>query len=260
MRNRGVRDAIRAAFLTLVAAALSGCPPAPLIPREYLEQLYIMALEDARTAEPDEVVHDLTAIVPGNDALYWEGEGDDARVLVVTWTDWAGYYDLVGDGYTTGGTRYTWVTAVPEVVDFCEREKLELLEVTLRLEQLLGVPPFDGKTIFVEFWVHPHDLFRPAPDNEITDCAAGLDFPEDADPDYVTWFEDLQAISYDMSTGGHPWTRLGYTYDWANPHAPQGLSEFVIKPNSDVIINAVIPTMDYCDCWKSLGGTDNGAQ
>lgn len=260
MRKRTISIVTAIIATTLMVLVLSGCPPAPLIPQEYLEQLYIMALEDARTAEADEVSTHLTPIVPTNDSLYWEGEGEDSRVLVVAWTDWAGYYDLLDDDYTTGSTRYTWVTAVPEVEAFCEREQLDRIEVTLRLEQLLGLPPFNEKTIFVEFWVHPHDLFRPTPDNEITDTTAGLTFPEDADPDYVAWFEGLRSESYSVSTNGHPWTRLGYTYDWANPHAPYGLSEFVIKPNSDVIVHTVTPTADYCDCQKTAFTSEDVVQ
>ena len=33
-----------------------------------------------------------------------------------------------------------------------------------------------------------------------------------------------------------PWTRLGYTYDWGNSTSEIGLSEFVIKNNSQVTV------------------------
>ena len=56
--------------------------------------------------------------------------------------------------------------------------------------------------------------------------------------DYRTWFSNNFAKSYSVS--GAPWTRLGYTYDWApandtaNPHKPKGVSEFILKPGDAV--------------------------
>ena len=34
--------------------------------------------------------------------------------------------------------------------------------------------------------------------------------------------------------GKYPWTRLGYTYDWADNGEEYGLSEFVVRKNSEV--------------------------
>ncbi|WP_405357753.1 hypothetical protein [Ruminococcus sp.] len=49
---------------------------------------------------------------------------------------------------------------------------------------------------------------------------------------FETWFENNTASSY--STGSYPWTRLGYTYDWADNGTAYGLSEFIIFKGAKV--------------------------
>ena len=98
-------------------------------------------------------------------------------------------------------------------------------------------------------WVLPHDLFRPAPDPEISDHEAELDFPVSAkfvtvSEEYQTWFHHQMQYSY--GSNGYPWTRLGYTYDWGNQTSEVGLSEFVIRAGATVSIHAVVGTLEYC--------------
>ena len=210
---------------------------------------YLDAIGDARTAEASEVADDLVAILPSNEYLVW----DQGRVLAVTWTSWPGYNSLVGSTIAT--TRLTWVTAVPQVIDFCRDQGLAVADRTLRLEQLMGLPPNNGKTFFVELWVDPADLFRPSPDPEITDTTAGLVFAANGDQlhrvsadsvvSHRAWFENLRRVSYTEGTGGFPWTRLGYTYDWARG-SEEGMSEFVLQAGAQVTVAAVVGTLQYC--------------
>jgi len=171
--------------------------------------------------------------------------------LVSTWTSWTGYDNQVGQSITT--SRETWVTAVPELQTFC-KQKLQnvanLSDRNLRLEQLLGLPPNNGKTRFVEFWVNPQDLFRPSADSEVIDNIAFGEFTQLPDtvstkPEYVQWFENLKSKSYN-ATGGYPWTRLGYTYDWGNPTSEVGLSEFVIRTGANIEVKSVQTNDKYC--------------
>ena len=97
-------------------------------------------------------------------------------------------------------------------------------------------------TYFVELWVHPQSLFRPSPDNEINDTSATLNFPASATADYKAWFNNN--IIYSYYPMKFPLTRLGYTYDWGSQNHV-GLSEFVLKQNSKVTVNSVMPTADY---------------
>lgn len=47
--------------------------------------------------------------------------------------------------------------------------------------------------------------------------------------------------------GGFPFTRLGYTYDW-NPDNEDhvGVSEYVVRKNTRVLVLDNVPTEDYC--------------
>jgi len=207
-----------------------------------LQRAYCNAVQDAETAEPDEISRDLVAIVYYNNNLIWEDQPGNSRVLAVTWTSWDGYNNQVGQSITT--TRDIWVTVVPEVKNFARGKHLAEDRLTLRLEQLVGVPPKSGKKWFVEIWANPEDIFRPSPDPDITDHEAELDFPKYVPTEYIKWFNDLRIQSY--GENGYPWTRLGYTYDWGNPKSEIGLSEFVIKAGSEVTIHSVSTTSDYC--------------
>lgn len=231
----------------LLLILMVGCPgPTPVDP----EIAYKRAIEDAATAEPSEISYTLTPIVDWNSDLIWQDNGPDKRVLMVTWMSWTGYDGKVGQD--TEVSRDTWVTAAPDIQDFCRNHWLTPPHLVPRLERLLGLPPNNGKTTFVEMWVHPADLFRPSADPEITDREAELDFPEvngymSVSDAYMTWFYALMASSY--GENGYPWTRLGYTYDWGSPFTSVGLSEFVIRQGATVGINQAATTEDYCRWW-----------
>ncbi|HEY3277533.1 MAG TPA: hypothetical protein VGJ94_13010 [Syntrophorhabdaceae bacterium] len=154
-----------------------------------------------------------------------------------------------------------WVTIVPELFDFFKTTPFS----TLRIEQLLGLPPNYGNNYIVEYWANPSDLFRPAPDPQITYQEGSITFPwesshflslntsndykvwddycvSSSDPactcaagsqymDYKCWFQNRRewVYAYSLSSAPYPWTGLGYTYDWGNRQTPVGLSEFVLN-------------------------------
>lgn len=247
MNNKRVRGSLKiivlmlCVFLVVSACSYSRQALSPADPRH----AYSQAIKDAEVAEYDEISRDLVAIVPGNDALRWNKE--TGEVLVVTWTSWDGYDDHVGGSMKL--PREVWVTVVTEVQAFCREWHVTLAQLPLRLEQLLGLPPENGKTKFVEMWASPDDLFRPAPDPEVSDHEAELDFPVShqfvtVSETYRQWFHDLKQTSYGVN--GYPWTRLGYTYDWGNPESEIGVSEFVIRAGATVTIHAVSTTVNYC--------------
>jgi len=207
-----------------------------------LTERYQHAVADAQIAEPSERAFRLVAITPDNKQLKWKTmEGAD-WVLVSTWTNWNGYRASLGKEMTIG--RELWVTSAPELQNFCHAYALKDSEKTLRLEQLLGLPPHNGKTQFIEMWVKPENLFRPSGDNEINDKTAETTLPTKAAPDYAKWYHDLESKSYGKD--GYPWTRLGYTYDWGSNASEIGLSEFVLRPGSVALIQSITPTNDYC--------------
>ncbi|HEX6513821.1 MAG TPA: hypothetical protein VF157_16065, partial [Chloroflexota bacterium] len=205
-----------------------------------LTRAYLQASDRVQHETASAAVTTLTPIREDNPRLHWKAASGGDEVLMATWTSWPGYNGLVGQATTTGVE--TWVTAVPEVHDFCASQIL--IEPELRLEELLGLPPGNGKQFVVELWVHPADMFRPSADPDITTTTSGLDFPATVSPDYVTWFNTTRAALY--GPHGYPWTRLGYTYDWANPAKPVGLSEFVIRKAAPVEVNSASTNAQYC--------------
>lgn len=204
-------------------------------------ELYRAAVEDASTPEADEIVDDLVAITPDNPDLVFD---DEERVLMVTWTSWSGYDGMEGAAMPLGVE--VWVTPVPSLKEFCAATGLQGAALSARLEQLMGLPPDNGKDRLVTMWVPLDGMFRPSPDPEIDDSVALLDFRPDVDPDHRTWIEDLRAASYGDDPG-YPWTQLGYTYDWAADAGSEvGLSEFVIRPGTEIVIDGVVNQDDYC--------------
>lgn len=209
-------------------------------PPPTLDQIYINAVEDTMVTKENEVYTNLTPITQNNTNLIWQGEGENASVLVVTWTKYASSY-AVGENITTSWGE-TWVTLAPEIQTFFKNHVSSDTNFTLRAAQLLGLPANNSNTYFVELWVKPESLFRPTPDNEINDTTASLVFPADASTDYKNWFNGN--IIYSYYPMKYPWTRLGYTYDWGSTNHI-GLSEFVIKHNSTVTVESVTPTVEY---------------
>jgi len=231
----------------ILVLGLAGCPP-PQLSDEELAARFAAAVADAQQPEPGEICRNLTAITAYNNDLVWEGEPGASRVLMTTWTSYPGY--VVGKSYKAQShEKYQpsvdlWVTAVPEVKKYVRRHPVQTSNLDLRLKQLLGMPHTTSRTWFVEFWVHPENLFRPAPDPEVTDREAELAFRPDTlaqstSAEHVAWIENQ------IATNTWPWTRLGYTYDWGNAVSHVGLSEFVIRRNSDITVVSVTPTAEY---------------
>jgi hypothetical protein len=209
-------------------------------PQPTLDQKYEKAIQDAMIAQQNEVCNTLTPITRNNSNLIWQGEGDNATVLVVTWTKYTSSYPVNGTVNTSWGD--VWVTVAPEIQTFFHNHVNTNLNATIRTAELLGMPANTSNTAFVELWVNPQSLFRPAPDNEITDTTAGLTFPANATTQYKTWFNNN--IIYSYYPMKYPWTRLGYTYDWGSSNHV-GLSEFILTQNSTVTVNSVTPTAEY---------------
>ena len=79
-----------------------------------------------------------------------------------------------------------WVTAVPQVRDFCRAlGTRDNAAITNRLLQLIGLPPTGKNARFVEMWVSPKDMMRPCPDREVDDNRCEVDAASDVD-DYRT--------------------------------------------------------------------------
>jgi hypothetical protein len=213
------------------------------------EALYRAAIQDARTAAPSEITTALTPLVPYNESLVWRTVRDSARqVLVVTWGG-ADTLPPAAPGDTVTPEQDVWVTAVPQLRQFCRGLDRRGEALQLRLAQRLGLPPDADYDRFVELWVRPQDLVRPCPDPEVTDRECELHPPKPAAHVQISdahreWFRRLKETSYDPD--GYPFTGLGYTYDW-NPATDEvGPSEFVLRPGEAATLNATYTTRAYC--------------
>jgi hypothetical protein len=230
---------------------------------------YLAAVNDAKdNMTIDRVWNKLTPIVTENPNLIWKDGVVGTKVLVVAYK----YGTTSNPPFSTcqPGVAFpkdcalsgsAWVTVAPEALNFFSKNTFS----TLRIEQLLGLPPNYGNNYIVEYWADPSDLFRPASDPQINYQEGTIKFPWDSsrqlalntggdykvwddycpistDPacacaadaqymDYKCWFQNRRAwvYSYDLPSAPYPWTGLGYTYDWGNSKTPVGMSEFVLN-------------------------------
>jgi hypothetical protein len=211
-----------------------------------LQLSYKNAIVDALVIEDNEIINTLTEVNDSNKSLITMDTGSDRYLLVTTWTPYYSSYVPNDTMLTSWGE--TWITIAPEI-----QNKLKNINFVsdssrcLRINQLLGLPADSRTKKIIEFWVKTNDLFRPAYDNEITDNTCGKYFPSNADSTYIVWFDNNILSSYFPAPNQtkYPWTRLGYTYDWGNPNSEIGLSEFVLKQNSTIIIKSVSSAEEY---------------
>ncbi|MBB6251198.1 hypothetical protein [Nitrospirillum iridis] len=230
-------------------------------------QLFARSLNAAAVARPDLLGPDLVRIAPDNPKLVWR-DGPHGRQVLVASTMAAAAYEKYYAG-KAGGTSpdawgTMWVTAVPQLQEFCARATGDATATAERVKQYLGLDPARDYSQVVEMWVSPDALARPCPDTDVTaahctldasatvarpSCAAG-DTPCLEKQGYWDWFARNMRVNY--VEGGAPWTRLGYTYDWhPKADAPDGAvrygaSEFILKPSKPYDIRAAHTLADYC--------------
>jgi hypothetical protein len=159
---------------------------------------------------------------------------------------------------TLGSDRW-WVTLDGEVQAQCKGWGLKGDALRQRLEQLLGLPidppPQYRKTQFVLLSVPRATIERPClgvDESQPEQPVCTIDAQPSTSPELRNFVGQQMAGSYvvDNPKGpGYPYTRLGYTYDWA-PNAKSkryGASEFLITPRATVRATAVQDTETYCN-------------
>lgn len=172
-------------------------------------------------------------------------------------------------------------------------------QAALQTKQLLGLPPGSNYDRVVEYWTDAGKLFRPAYDSNIENPHPSNTFnPADPKADWFlhhwnAWnpqtgsftYSNLKNYppaydfsSYTDSSGNvhtswpYPWTRLGYTYNWANmnssdPNAIVGLSEFITPhhwapptpgdaDDDPIAVQAVVSIGSYMYYERNTGNFD----
>lgn len=222
--------------LALALALLCGIPAQAA---GTAEELYAQAVEDAKSIEPEELLPLKTTLTRDDPYAQWNKEGD--RVLVCTWNDTPADYP---DGAAvTVGEEPVWTFSPAEFEAWYATNADGVEDWELRLCQLIGLPPGTGYTHFTTLWADPSDLLRPAFDPDVTTNTMGRELT--GEDWYQSWFEDNTAASY--GADGYPWTRLGYTYDWADNGTEYGLTEFILPTGAEATVERTVTTQEYLD-------------
>ncbi|HBN82732.1 MAG TPA: hypothetical protein DDZ89_02710 [Clostridiales bacterium] len=194
------------------------------------QELYDLAVRDAVFADPDEV-YPLVEITRESNMVTWNKTKD--KILLLSCHRYPDSYPEGVDITFQWGEVWTFTDR--EIVQWYNHNKDDIIDWTLRLKQLIGLPPEKVYTHISAFWVDPKNVIRPAYVTDITkqmqitsgDTYSGGD---DFSLRYTEWFDNNTLWSYFDSA--YPWTRLGYTYDWAGKGSEYGLSEFLVLKDS----------------------------
>jgi hypothetical protein len=229
-----------------LALALGGCAVAP----QGTQQRYEAAIADAAVASPEKI-NPLLPVPAGS------------AVGVVTWTSKNRApcpLDKPRCSFTVGADRI-WVTLAGEVQGRCRAWSLSGVALRRRLEQLLGLPPDPPPqheyAVFATMQVPRDALERPclgidAGDPAHPKCTIAVPAQFAASAAMQSFVGKQMMSSYvvrNPSGPGYPYTRLGYTYDWAPGAEAQrhyGASEFVVAPGTRVDVTDEVESDAYC--------------
>lgn len=167
---------------------------------------------------------------------------EDGQVLMVTWHRYP-------DSYVAGepSTLYygeSWTFTEDEMIAWFAENGDDVTDYELRFEQLIGLPATTSNTHFTAFWVNPDDMNRPAYNADITSDVVELTYYDGMSQAHIDWMDANSASSY-YSAYPYPWTRLGYTYDWADNGTAYGLSEFIVQQGATVDVEYTLSTEEF---------------
>ena len=206
---------------TCIQCNLAGLP-SPIDSKPSVDNaLYAAAVRDAMVVSEDEIMP-LVNITKDDENVIWDGD----KVLVLFMHKYPDSYPAGEEIKLKWGD--VWCVSAVEAVRWVQHNQITD-DPTKRLHQLLGMPLSKGYTTITALWVDASLLYRPA---FVTDPTAPMKttYQPTGDPafdeKYLKWFDSNVRWSYIESA--YPWTRLGYTYDWADNGTAYGLSEFII--------------------------------
>lgn len=211
---------------------------APPVVERTNEELYAMAVKDAAIAEEDEI-KPLVCLTKQDPLVTWDDQG---RVLLCTWHS---YPDSYPEGETvTAKWGYIWTFTDKEIAAHAGELK-DSEDAKMRLRQLISIDPNKNHSTVTGLWVNPSDVIRPAYQSDAANGSMTVAFPEEEEVDesFKTWFDQNILSSYYY--GNYPWTRLGYTYDWADNGKEYGLTEFLIKQNAEMEVAFTDTTEEF---------------
>ena len=205
------------------------------------DQLYDRAVRDAKNADENEIMP-LVNISKDDENVIWSEDGK--RVLVAFMHKFPDSYPAGEDIKLQWGN--VWCVSAGEMVKWIKNNGNGVTDWTERLHQVLGMPTSKEYTTITAIWVDADLLYRPA---YVTDTTAEMKTTlqptgnEEFDKMYKEWFDSNIIWSY--YDNAYPWTRLGYTYDWADNGTEYGLSEFLIFSGADATVEYTYSTEDF---------------
>ncbi len=197
------------------------------------------AVRDAAFIDEDEVLP-LVNITADDENVLWQGD----RVLVAFMHKYPDSYPEGEDIELKWGN--VWCVSAEEMSKWVVKNAEGVEDWTTRLHQVLGMPTSKNYTTITALWVNAEEIYRPA---NVTDptapmCATYQPTGDEAfDAMYKEWFDGNIIWSYFDSA--FPWTRLGYTYDWADNGTDYGLSEFLIFSGAQATVEYTLSVEDY---------------
>ena len=243
-----MRSGVMIRTIFLVSLAFTACkkdddvqPP----PQYNMAELYAHSIQDAMVADNSEIVDTLWAISHDNPNLQWKTINGKEYVLMATFMRFPGSYPE-GDSITNTWGE-SWLFSPTQMKRRLAAELKADTDTIMRICQLLGLPPRNDRsnTHIAEIWVSPSQLVRPAGNPAITTTTTGAMLIEGVNPAYQTWFDNYIIYAYyrTLTSPGdyyYPWTRLGYTYDWAPEKKEVGMSEFVLQASSGIWVEKTL--------------------
>lgn len=207
-------------LVLFTVAALAACGGKKLSD----DELFANAVRDAVFADEDEILP-LVNIRKGAKNVIWSEDGKSVLVA---------FMHKYPDSYPAGEEielkwGNVWCVSAGEFHEWMKNSKENVKNWTERLHQLMGMPYSKGYNTVTALWVDASLIYRPA---YVTDANAEMKNvlqktgDEEFDTKYKEWFDGNIIWSYFDSA--FPWTRLGYTYDWADNGTEYGLSEFLV--------------------------------
>ncbi|GHU05878.1 hypothetical protein FACS1894158_10260 [Betaproteobacteria bacterium] len=236
---------VRAAIVVFVFASAGCATTAHDVRHVYSDnKLFNDAVIDAVFAETDEI-KPLVTLVVSDPMTTWK----DGRVLLLTYHSYPDSYIASTDYVTKYGE--VWTVTDKEILAWFNKNSAKESDLKARFNQLYGFPPEKKYTHFSAMWVNPADVKRPAYQSDTGKQIDELKLPEDVDAEFKKWFDNNIVFSYFDSA--YPWTRLGYTYDWAAGSNEYGLSEFLVKKDATVKIEFTKTFDEFVEWLKTQG-------
>ena len=217
---------------TLIQYKLAGLPSPLDNGKLGNDALYEISVRDAVFADKDEIMP-LVNITRDDDRVIWNGD----KVLM-------GLVHKYPDSYPDGEDVTlklgdVWVFSAGEMYQWINSNSNGVNDWQVRMEQLLGLPEWKKYTSVTTVWVNANLLHRPA---NVADPTAAMELTyqptgdETFDTQFKSWYDSTILWSY-FNEIKYPWTRLGYTYDWADNGKEYGLSEFIVFSGAAVSVD-----------------------